>query len=83
MIAPWDNPDFSDPRFEVEHVSEVTRCNHDGCDRLAAYLVDYTMKRGGWKYEYETGYCKDHLPRECLADIDQTAEQSQRQTDAR
>lgn len=61
-MADWAHPDFDDPRFTLEHVREAQTCRHEGCDRLAAYLIDYTMRRDGWTYEYECGYCVEHLP---------------------
>jgi hypothetical protein len=64
VSASWDQPDFSDPRFSIEAVCEAEVCRYPGCDRLAEYLVAYTMRRDRWTYEYGCGYCDEHLPQE-------------------
>lgn len=66
-LVDWAHPDFSDPRFAVVCVREALTCRHDGCGKLAAHLVEYTMRRDGWTYEYECGYCTEHLPAEAAA----------------
>lgn len=60
--ATWNHPDFADPRFVIQRVNEAATCRHEGCDRRADHLVEYTMRRDGWAYEYEAGYCDEHLP---------------------
>lgn len=64
--ATWDHPDFADPRFAIGRVSRAATCRHEGCELLAAHLVEYSMRRGGWIYDYECGYCDEHLPRQAL-----------------
>lgn len=64
-MSDWAHPDFSDPRFDITHVEAAGTCRHVGCGQLPAYRVEYTMRRDGWTYDYEAGYCAEHLPAAC------------------
>lgn len=61
-MSDWAHPDFTDSRFKVEHVKSVYSCRHVGCGRRADFVVEYSMRRDGWTYDYEAAYCADHLP---------------------